>query len=247
MPRTRLRQQPEAPEELSVWTSFTDLMSNAFMILSLFLLLSLIFYSSISKDTKSTAANLAKLNKENKELRKELDSLKKQFKDASVGVPPIIIIPDNPQFRFTSGSAALSKPLTRYIQTNLWKSIKENYERYKINTVEIIGHTDGQPNSGATSNLDRSLESAAINNKISSLSAGSNADLGLMRALAIANELRQIQRQRKELIGLQFRAYSAAQLYQVDGRLAQPKRTSESMRRRIEVRFTKLGDQKVAN
>jgi len=247
MPRTRLRPQPDPPEELSVWTSFTDLMSNAFMILSLFLLLSFTLYASVSQNTKSTVANLAKLEKENKELKNQLNALKSQYKDAALGTPPIIIIPDNPKFRFASGSAALSQPLRAYIWSDLWKSINENFKEYKINTVEIIGHTDGQPNTGSTSNLDRNLESAAINNRITSLSPGSNADLGLMRALAIANELRQIQRQRNELLGLQFRAYSAAQLYQVDGRLAQPNRGSESMRRRIEVRFTKLGVQQVAN
>jgi hypothetical protein len=44
---------------------------------------------------------------------------------------------------------------------------------------------------------------------VSVLKAGSNADLGLMRSLAVVKELLKIQKQNK-MPGVQFRAYSAA-------------------------------------
>lgn len=60
--------------------------------------------------------------------------------------------------------------------------IELHTKEYNINTVEIIGHTDGQANGKVGSNLDQTLESVANNGlPISNLKAGSNADLGLMR------------------------------------------------------------------
>ncbi|WP_460194604.1 hypothetical protein [Thermosynechococcus sp. FA-CM-4201] len=112
-------------------------------------------------------------------------------------------------------------------------------DEYGIDTVEIIGHTDGQPNQGSGSNLDTLLEQAAATNTLNRLTPGSNADLGLMRALAIANELRKAQAKQPKLAGLQFRAYSAGQLYLLNGQLAPANRNPDASRRRIEVRFTR--------
>lgn len=251
MVRHRIRHR-ENPEDLSVWTSFTDLMSNAFMILTLFLLI--IFVVSVLQRDESTL-NINELLKQlaNREteieqlknavqnLENEKQALEAQMQEASLGVPPIIVIPDNVAFRFPAGSATLSPALKQYIWGGLYTEIERNKTKYNIDTIEIIGHTDGQPNSNARSNLDNNLEQSVASNRLNQLSAGSNADLGLMRALAIVNELKVIQKQPGKLDGLQFRAYSAAQLYQLDGRLAPVNRRSDDTRRRIEVRFTKLG------
>lgn len=121
--------------------------------------------------------------------------------------------------------------------------VMDTREKYGIDTVEIIGHTDGQPNQGSTSNLDMLLEEAAATNTftLNRLTPGSNADLGLMGALAIANELRKGQAKQPKLAGLQFRAYSAGQLYLPNGELAPLGRKPDPSRRRIEVRFTRRG------
>ncbi|MCS6783501.1 MAG: hypothetical protein NZ482_10085, partial [Gloeomargarita sp. SKYG98] len=156
-------------------------------------------------------------------------------------VPPIILIPDNAAFRFPVGSAQLSQPLRKYIRERLAESVIANRYKYKIDTVEVIGHTDGQPNRSRVGNLDFRLEESAVTNRLDRLTPGSNTDLGLMRALAIANELRKIQAQRPELKGLNFRAYSAGQLYLPTGELSPPNRKDDPSRRRIEVRFTRLG------
>lgn len=65
-----------------------------------------------------------------------------------------------------------------------------------------------------------------------------------MRSLAVVKELLKIQQQNK-MPGVQFHAYSAAQLILPTGEFApipQDKRHPESERRRIEIRFTRLGE-----
>lgn len=119
-------------------------------------------------------------------------------------------------------------------------------DEYAIDTVEIIGHTDGQPNQGSGSNLDTLLEQVVATNTLNRLTPGSNADLGLMRALAIANELRKAQAKQPKLAGLKFRAYSAGQLYWLNGQLAPVNRNPDVSRRRSEVRFTCMGSTETA-
>jgi flagellar motor protein MotB len=156
--------------------------------------------------------------------------------------PPIIVIQDTGSYQFQSGSAALPESLTRYIQQQLVSQIETNAEQYQIDVVEIIGHTDGQVNQGGVSNLDQVLEIVAKgNNSLNQLSPGSNADLGLMRALAVVKILQEIQQKEGRLKGLQFRPYSAAQLVTPSGTFAENNRNPDAKRRRIEIRFTRLG------
>ncbi|MFM8294051.1 MAG: hypothetical protein ACKN9E_05830 [Microcystaceae cyanobacterium] len=72
---------------------------------------------------------------------------------------------------------------------------------------------------------------------IGSLSPGSNADLGLMRALSVIQALQK----NPKLKNLKFRAYSSAQLTLPNGEFAPVNRESDPTRRRIEIRFTRLG------
>jgi outer membrane protein OmpA-like peptidoglycan-associated protein len=92
------------------------------------------------------------------------------------------------------------------------------------------------------------LESVARGGlELEKLQAGSNADLGLMRALAVVQQLRNIQVKEKKLPGLSFRAYSAAQLILPSGEFAVMARQEDQRRRRIEIRFTRLGQVKKVN
>ncbi|MFM6342388.1 MAG: flagellar motor protein MotB [Dolichospermum sp.] len=201
----------ESNEDLNVWTAFTDLMSNAFMILVLFLFLTIII-SQIS-DKKSTDA------------------------------PPIIVIKDEGAYRFASGSAEISQEMSNYILQKIVPEIEARTKQYGINVVEIIGHTDGQANGQVTSNLDVNLENVVSGNiQVGNLRAGSNADLGLMRALSVVKALRDIQTKENRLSGLSFRAYSAAQLILPNGQFAAIARQDDVTRRRIEIRFTRLGE-----
>lgn len=201
-------------EELNIWSAFTDLMSNAFIILILLLLLG------------TLKAIQTQINRE---------------------TPPIIIIEDAKSYRFDSGSAEISPTMNRYIKEEIVLEIEKNAKKYDINVVEIIGHTDGQANSRQASNLDRNIQKVANSElSISSLKSGSNADLGLMRALAVVKVMQEFQKKGR-LPGLKFRAYSAGQLILPNGEFAPAKNEPDISRRRIEIRFTRLGNVKKVN
>ena len=198
-------------EDLNVWPAFTDLMSNAFMILVLFLFLTIIISQISGKKSTDT--------------------------------PPIIVIKDEGAYRFASGSAEISQEMLNYILKQIVPEIEARTKQYGINVVEIIGHTDGQANGQVRSNLDVNLENVVSGNiPVGNLRAGSNADLGLMRALSVVKALRDIQTKENRLSGLSFRAYSAAQLILPNGQFAAIARQDDVTRRRIEIRFTRLGE-----
>ncbi|AFZ45948.1 hypothetical protein PCC7418_3844 [Halothece sp. PCC 7418] len=214
----------EESEETNIWTSFTDLMSNAFMILSLLLFITLI--------------RIFLITQENQQMKKELEQVKE--------TPPVLIIQDSGDFKFQSGSAVLPSPLQTYIQNNLVNKIEEITAGSQTYSVEIIGHTDGQVLGGSNSNLDQNLEQVA-NGQLSmtQLQPGSNADLGLMRSLAVVKELQKVQAQGR-LQNVQFHAFSAAQLFLPNSEEFAPiDRAENSGRRRIEIRFSPLGEAQV--
>jgi flagellar motor protein MotB len=153
--------------------------------------------------------------------------------------PPIIVIRDADKYSFASGSAELSSSLEKFVKTELAPQIAVNAQKYNADVIEIIGHTDGQPIETTSSNLDVSLEKAKLGKiPLSQLKAGSNADLGLMRALAVAKELKATGNVTDKL---NFRVYSAGQLILTDGSPAPENRKQDATRRRIEIRFTRLG------
>jgi outer membrane protein OmpA-like peptidoglycan-associated protein len=194
-------------EELNIFQAFTDLMSNAFMIISFLLLISLLQSISIAKKLESAS--------------------------------PIIIDEKSGNFKFPSGSAELTPDLQKYIQDTILPKIKEATEKGNTDFIQVIGHTDSQGISNL-SNLDGKLTSAATGNeKINALKAGSNTDLGLMRAVAVVQFLNT-----KKLGKVKFRAYSAGQLYLPSGELAKIDLGADDTRRRIEIRFIPYGQKK---
>jgi outer membrane protein OmpA-like peptidoglycan-associated protein len=221
----RRRYQEEEIEETKIWTSFTDLMSNAFMILSLLLFITLIRVFGITQ--------------ENQQLKEEVEQLRKE-------APPVLIIQDSGDFKFASGSAVLPDALSKYIEDSLVDKIEEVTAGNQIYTVEIIGHTDGDI-LGGSGNLDRNLEKVALGNlTLEDLTPGSNADLGLMRALAVVKELQNIKKSTGKLQNVQFYAYSAAQLFLPNsGKFAPVDRQENPNRRRIEIRFSPLGEAEI--
>ncbi len=240
----------DSHEDLNIWPAFTDLMSNAFMILILFLLITIVKSAISQKNLQQPLSNIEdlqlKANKTN-ELEQQVTSLQRQLHSVKqlTDTPPIILIKDEGAYRFASGSADLPQPMYHYIWTKIVPEIERETKQYNINTVEVIGHTDGQVNGSGTSNLDLNLENIASGNlPVQNLKAGSNADLGLMRSLALVRVLRYIQTKEGRLQGLKFRAYSAAQLILPNGEFAPPptSRQEDSTRRRIEIRFTRLGE-----
>ncbi len=291
-----LKYRDSTSESLNVWPSFTDLMANAFMIISLFLLLALfkslflkytaeeveVDLTQTERQVRILKRQLALLDerlnqqtqvKENLETQNQnlqsklgqsidnIDKLKKgasalqnllqlsneQIDDLKIensrlkSAPPVVVIQDSGEYQFSSGSATLPTELKKYISNDLVKRIEAISQQRNLYVVEIIGHTDGQVNFNTTSNLDKNLEAVAQGNKsVNTLNPGSNADLGLMRALEVVKQLQSAQKLGR-LKGVQFRAYSAAQLQLPSGKFANANRNPNASRRRIEIRFSPLG------
>ena len=153
--------------------------------------------------------------------------------------PPIIRLEDSKDFRFTTGSYQISGNFRRKLVEQEIPRIREILSCYAIDTVEIIGHTDTRPNT-KSSNLDSfpSVNAVETGSKNRRLIAGSNADLGLLRALSVQRLLRESIG--KEFEGLAFRSYSASSL--VDPVLRKGSVSLDDLqktKRRIELRFTR--------
>ncbi|MEB3248573.1 MAG: flagellar motor protein [Merismopediaceae bacterium] len=204
---TKYRRYSNKSESLNVFPAFTDLMSNAFMILSLFLFLALFQATELNRKLQSAS--------------------------------PIMIDEKSGNFKFPSGSAELTPPLKKYIDKRVIPAIEKVIKEKEgvIDFIQVIGHTDGQENNQA-SNLDQKLEIVAAGKApVKSLNPGSNADLGLMRALSVIQEIQKTGRFKK----INFKAYSAGQLYDSSGKLASVNRNPDKNRRRIEIRFIPPG------
>lgn len=189
------RREHEAP-----WLSFTDLLSNSLILLSLILV-----FSTISRV----------LNEK----------------------PPVIQLPDNDKFRFPSGGYTLSSNFLAALESEKIPVIKRTLACYGVDTLEIIGHTDGQPNSSA-GNLDMVfLRGADGINMPKSVRAGSNVDLGLLRALSVKRAIEQrVSQDTKDVI---YRVYSAGSIINTEGKMEAVKNSDQRERRRIEIRFTR--------
>ena len=151
--------------------------------------------------------------------------------------PPIILLKEAEKFSFPIGKAELSPDFEDKLRNDVIPKIVNIKKEYNINTVEVIGHTDGLATRNTKfSNLDTELENAVAKQDVSNLYYGSNADLGLIRALAVVFFLQK----QPEVEDFKFRVYSAAQLILTNGELAQESTSSASneSRRRIELRFT---------
>lgn len=149
--------------------------------------------------------------------------------------PPLLSLTEAESFRFATGSYALSDEFRRALRQRL-PEIRETIQRYRVDTVEVIGHTDGQPSSGA-GDLDRRLPALPAGRAPTGIQPGSNADLGLLRALAVADALRRSLDPSGTT--LTIRPYSAGSLLDPEGRPIPADTRSRPERRRIDVRFTR--------
>ncbi len=175
----------DSNHNLNVWQPFTDLMSNAFMILSLFLLIALLRIWVV-----------------NAKLEAQVEALE--------AAQPIVIDAESGNFNFEPRSANLNKELIEYLENEVVPKIETIVKKKPLEFVSVVGHTDGQNITNPDSNLDEMLlEVANGEESVTILTPGSNADLGLMRALAVVQYLQQTGR----FEDVKFRAYSAAQLY----------------------------------
>ena len=115
MPRRSIYTSQNQRQSSDIFQSFTDLMSNAFMILCLLLLLVLF--------------QLQKINQELQEENKRLQS-----------TAPIVIDETSGKFRFKSGSAELNPQLKDYILTKITPQIKDILQGREIDFIHMVGH-----------------------------------------------------------------------------------------------------------
>jgi flagellar motor protein MotB len=200
------------------------------------------------------------------ELSRQIDSLIKRNSELQKDDGPMVSIisqATNKEYVFASGSADMSAAFSGGLKKQDKGEEQGEFEKLKnqiitrnaggkhaVDTLEIVGHTDGQP-VGSSGNLDERLPLflAKRNRQLQGMIAGSNNDLGLMRALAIqvaweAFVESQPVRERTQLRQIMVRSYSAGQTIPPNGDILEDpkllKKENESARR-IEVRLTKLG------
>ena len=155
--------------------------------------------------------------------------------------PPLIKLTEAQSFRFETGSYSLT-PDFKNRMDKITTAIAHDIKKYHIDTVEVIGHTDGQPSPGM-SNLDMKLQNQFEDSGdiINGFTTGSNVDLGLLRALSVAAYLRQ-KLKNNDLKMPSILAYSASSLIDLSGNYRPADSAPRSERRRIEIRFTRNQD-----
>ena len=160
--------------------------------------------------------------------------------------PPVISLEDSKIYKFEIGSYNLSNSFRRTIDSSIAPKILDLLKHYPgVSSVEVIGHTDGVP-IGSISNLDTSRITSQITQSTSEYIAGSNVDLGLLRALAVKSALQsslnQICHKQVRNNGcrkINYRVYSAGSLIDLNGNITPANGRSDPSRRRIEIRFTR--------
>jgi len=192
--------------------------------------------------------------------KEELEKLRKENEELKRESPTFVIDERRKEFRFDSGSPLVKRDFSEALRNNsedrrapfpdFAAKIIESPDRF--NTLEIIGHTDGVPLS-TTGNLDQRLPDLLAGELGGSrtLNAGSNNDLGLLRALSLKQEWLDYVasympvENREVLRGVQLRCYSAGQTIlpvHIDDPKPADFRKNDPRARRIEMRLTRLAE-----
>ncbi|MBK1645246.1 hypothetical protein CKO25_11450 [Thiocapsa imhoffii] len=202
----------------------------------------------ISEELQQATADLAAASAQVAELEQKVMTLELRQGIHLDDKPPIITIADaDKRHFFSSGSATLTPDFKIDLTSGGFEEIaaeilKRNRDgRHAVDTLEIIGHTDGVP-VARRGNLDVVLPLLLEGDSSSfeRLTPGSNNDLGLLRALAIKHawiEFVEQHSEREQLHPIAVRTYSAGQTLPVD---AGGYRAADARSRRIELRLTKL-------
>lgn len=181
----------------------------------------------------------------------DLEGFKKRIKELEDQLklrpdkPLVFPLEEASGYAFAPGHGDLPPGFGDRLEQDIIPKIRAIVDEYPIEVMEIIGHTDGTPKSGS-SNLDAMLIGFELGpfspNVVGKLEAGSNADLGLARALSVASFLTNAfaKSDSPRLKALVCRAYSGAQLISPNDNVVQGAKNEDvPSRRRIELRFTR--------
>lgn len=150
--------------------------------------------------------------------------------------PPIIILSENNEnHRFELGSAIVPEDLRNELEKKIIPELGKWSEQYNCNAIMIIGHTDGVELSRKSSNLDSYINESVDDDEVNSLKAGSNMDLGIMRAISVMNVLRKQKNGTLSRIRY-WLPYSAGQLInEKDSIITEYDGKESKIRRKIEI------------
>jgi len=159
--------------------------------------------------------------------------------------PPIIRLREADGEFFALGRAELTDGFAQKIKREVIPELLKVLADFKVDVVEVVGHTDEQPIQGAATNLDQAaIDVVRRNAPATRLVAADNAGLGYARAISIVQLLRADQSLNSAATILPL---SAAQLVDVTGKLADGKNSGDvKERRRIEIRVRRSDNQSAA-
>lgn len=153
--------------------------------------------------------------------------------------PPIINLSEAGGYFFRSGSAELTDAFEGKLRGSITDQIAESLDRYQVDVIEVIGHTDEQPISRPTSNLDQSIIDVVDGRKpVTAITPADNAGLGMARALAVVNVLKS----EDKLKGATILPMSGAQLVLPGDELTTGQAGDVESRRRIEIRIRRRNE-----
>lgn len=148
--------------------------------------------------------------------------------------PPIINLSEADGNYFRSGSAELEAPFEAKLRGTVSDQIADALQKYQVDVIEVVGHTDEQPISRRGSNVDQTVMDVLDGKKsIAGVVPADNAGLGLARAVSVANVLKS----EGKLNGATILPLSAAQLIMPGDVLTSGQAGAEEKRRRIEIRI----------
>lgn len=158
--------------------------------------------------------------------------------------PPFFSLDEARGYYFDSGKATLRPEFRKNLVADVIPLLVKNLRDYDVDVVEVIGHTDEVPMTGA-SNLDnRLIDASAGRFPIAGLRSSDNAGLAMARAVSVAQVLRGDAR----LNGVTVLPLSGAQMIvPVDTAADGTQRSSDQRRRRIEIRLRRSTSQVEAN
>ncbi len=155
--------------------------------------------------------------------------------DPASELPPILALTEAEGYFFELGSAALTDSFVDKLRGELVPRLAEAASRYRIDVIEVVGHTDEVPLRARASSLDRDLLDYLQGVPLGGdLAVSDNVGLGMARAAAVARELIADPR----LGPYSILPLSAGQAIDLGERLAESRVEKDIReRRRIEIRM----------
>lgn len=225
----------------------TTMQSEIFIVLMIVAILLFIIASLTLTNIKEEKEELQKILSEYNIHKDEADKLKKIIdKLKKHKQPPLITLDEASGYAFNSGLANLSIKF----RTNLRKIIKKikiYANKYHCDTIEVYGYTDGQPfaSVNGTAKFDKELHLCLAHSgcDINKIKPSSNLELGMQRAVSVANFLKSNLSHDQHIRIV--RPYSGGQFIDSNGKIASLyNSSSNSSRRRIEIRLSRSKDLK---